>query len=131
MLKKMVAVLLSAVMVIGIGGMEAFAAEKETVQESAIDFAGDAASFSKAIPLAVGNTVNGAITETEEEQVYSFSLASSGRVTLTMTSYMRYYGFDIYDSAGERVWYSYSNYWNENLQYVEKTHSIDLFKGSY
>lgn len=131
MLKKMVAVLLSAVMVIGIGGMEAFAAEKETVQESAIDFAGDAASFSKAIPLAVGNTVNGAITETEEEQVYSFSLASSGRVTLTMTSYMRYYGFDIYDSAGERVWYSYSNYWNENLQYVEKTHSMDLFKGSY
>lgn len=131
MLKKFVAMLLSAVMVIGACGTEVFAAGGEYVQEIEAELVGDAASFSKAIPLAIGNTINGAITETESEQVYSFSLTSSGRVTFDVTSYMRYYELDIYDETGERVWYSGTKYWNDNLQYVTNEHAIDLAKGSY
>lgn len=131
MLKKFVAMLLSAVMVIGACGTEVFATGGEYVQEIEAELVGDAASFSKAIPLAIGNTINGAITETESEQVYSFSLTSSGRVTFDVTSYMRYYELDIYDETGERVWYSGTKYWNDNLQYVTNEHAIDLAKGSY
>lgn len=130
MLKKIVAMLLSMTMVIGVGSINVYAADGEYVQEIGAELVRDAASFSQAIPLTVGNTVNGAITETESEQVYSFSLAMSGRVTLDTTAYMRDQVIKIYDSLGKEIW-SKSNAWNENLQYAKNTYTIDLFKGSY
>lgn len=95
-----------------------------TVQAEDVD-------LSAPIPITIGNTLNGVITEDQRAQVYLFNLPSAGRITFDMESHMKYYSIMIYDFSGNKVWYTDSNKWNENLKYIKKTHTADLTAGSY
>ncbi|MCM1233398.1 MAG: hypothetical protein NC489_25050 [Ruminococcus flavefaciens] len=87
--------------------------------------------LSAAESITMGTTMNGAITEDERAQVYSFSIESAGRITFDMESHMQYYSIIIYDMSGEIAWYTDHNEWNSNLKYVKNTHTADLIGGSY
>lgn len=87
--------------------------------------------FSSAISISLGNTINGSITETVDNRLYSFSLAKSGRVTIDLSSYMQFCSLYIYGSEGGLIWYDENNEWNENLKYFKDTYEIDLTNGTY
>ena len=91
----------------------------------------EATDFSGATKINVGSTVNGSITETVSARVYQFSLASAGRLSIDMTSYMKYYTIQIFDATGSQVWYTYEKEWNGNLKYRQDAYNIDLIAGSY
>lgn len=95
-----------------------------TVQAAGVD-------LSAAMPIVLGNTINGDITEDQSAQVYLFDLASAGRITFDMESHMAHYCIIVYDFAGNEVWYTDRNSWNENLKYIKKIHTADLTAGSY
>ena len=91
----------------------------------------EATDFSGATKINVGSTVNGSITETVSARVYQFSLASAGRLSIDMTSYMKYYTIQIFDATGSQVWYAHEKEWNGNLKYRQDAYNIDLIAGSY
>ena len=87
--------------------------------------------FEKAAKIDMGNMINDSITETVSARVYQFSLASAGRLSIEMTSYMQYYTIQIFDATGAEVWRTTENEWNGNLKYRQDTYNIDLIAGSY
>ena len=87
--------------------------------------------FANPITLAVGTQSSGSITEDNRQRVYAFSLGQSGRMTINMTSYMRYYSMYIYDSTGKNIWETEFNEWNSNLQYRSDAYTVDLENGNY
>ena len=107
-------------------------AEAITVSTNAAELeVEEATDFSGAAKINVGSTVNGSITETVSARVYQFSLASAGRLSIDMTSYMQYYTIQIFDATGSQVWYTYEKEWNGNLKYRQDAYNIDLIAGSY
>ena len=107
-------------------------AEAITVSTNAAELeVEEATDFSGAAKINVGRTVNGSITETVSARVYQFSLASAGRLSIDMTSYMQYYTIQIFDATGSQVWYTYEKEWNGNLKYRQDAYNIDLIAGSY
>ena len=107
-------------------------AEAITVSTNAAELeVEEATDFSGATKINVGSTVNGSITETVSARVYQFSLASAGRLSIDMTSYMKYYTIQIFDATGSEVWYTYEKEWNGNLKYRQDAYNIDLIAGSY
>ena len=107
-------------------------AESITVSTNAAELeVVEATDFSGATKINVGSTVNGSITETVSARVYQFSLASAGRLSIDMTSYMKYYTIQIFDATGSEVWYTYEKEWNGNLKYRQDAYNIDLIAGSY
>ena len=96
-------------------------AEAITVSTNAAELeVEEATDFSGAAKINVGSTVNGSITETVSARVYQFSLASAGRLSIDMTSYMQYYTIQIFDATGSQVWYTYEKEWNGNLKYRQE-----------
>lgn len=87
--------------------------------------------FSSAIPIRMGNTISGSVTETVDNRLYQFTLSESGRVALDLTSYMKYCSMFIYGSDGTLIWYDDNNVWNESLKYFKNTYEIDLTDGVY
>ena len=88
-------------------------------------------SFAEAKSVYMGNTIKGFIAENDRYDIYKTTLSSSGRISLTITSYMKYYCIYVYNSNGEELWYTDFNEWNENLGYRTDTHLLDLERGTY
>lgn len=105
--------------------------QRENLIVKTTDVEAEGSGFNAAMPLTVGGSVNGSITENISEKLYRFSIPSSGRITMTMTSYIEYYSAYIYDNTGECIWKSEYNNWNSNLKYIKDTYEIDLTKGNY
>lgn len=135
MIKKIATALLTVCLLVGIETGTAHAAVPNVdmiqgVHAPRVTRTG-AADLSSAIPISLGTTLNGNITESTKEQVYKFTLSKSGRVTMDMTSYMEYYTILIYDNSGELVWYTDYNKWNVNLKYRQDLQEVDLINGTY
>lgn len=97
-----------------------------TVYDSASD---DTIATANAINM--GDTISGSITENDDLDYYKFQLGSASCVTLNMTSYMKYYSIIIYDSDGEKIWYTDSNVWIESVGYRRDTYNLYLERGTY
>lgn len=136
MKKRILSVVLAVALAFGMNVGTAKAAETnqtvvEPQAEQGAEVRATGASFATATGIAMGQTISGTITEQAAERLYRFALSSSGCVTLNLNSYMEYYTVQVYNSAGEEVWYSDNNKWNENLKYRSDSHKIELTKGSY
>ena len=134
MKKRILSVVLAVALAFGMDAGTARAAEAnqtvvEPQAEQGAEVRATGASFATATTISMGQTVT--ITEQAAERLYRFALSSSGCVTLNLNSYMEYYTVQVYNSAGEEVWYSDYNEWNENLKYRSDSHKIELTKGSY
>ena len=88
-------------------------------------------TIAKAQKMTLGETIDGAITEIGDIDCYTFTISSSGRVTLNMTSYMPYYTLHIYDTEGTELWYSENNEWNSDVGFRKDKYTIDLETGTY
>lgn len=88
-------------------------------------------SFATANHVNPGDTMSGSITETDELDNYRMQISQAGKVTLTMTAYMRVYDIFLYDGDGKEVWKRQENRWNENLQFRSDTYSLYLEAGVY
>lgn len=158
MRKKIVSLLLALCLTAGIGNANVYGAgdtgtaELETMEEVSgsdgiyiagtenalpenlelmVDVKAAGGDFASAIPIRLGNTINDSITETVDNRLYQFAVSESGRVTLDLTSYMKFCSLYIYGSDGKRIWYDEYNEWNENLKYFKDTYEIDLTNGTY
>lgn len=87
--------------------------------------------FSNATSMNVNGTIKGQIALNDPIDIFGFSLSVPGRISLDMTSYMKFYTIVVYDSTGAQVWHTDYNKWNENLEKVQNIHTLDLASGSY
>ena len=88
-------------------------------------------TIAKAQKMTLGETIDGSIAEEGDIDHYSFTISSSGRVTLNITSYMQYYTLHIYDTEGTELWYTDYNEWNSDVGFRKDTHTLDLNEGTY
>lgn len=54
-----------------------------------------------------------------------------GRLTIDITSYMKYYTIKLYNSSGVCIWYTDCNTWNDNLKYRSDIYTLDLSATTY
>ncbi len=87
--------------------------------------------FTEAYTLETNKNLKGQIAINDRYDILKFSLPKAMDVKITMTSYMEYYTLDLYDSAGERIWYTDYNEWNANVGYRKDIHTVTLSSGSY
>lgn len=87
--------------------------------------------FMTAATVSVSGTIRGQIAENDSYDIYQFTVPQDGRISLQMTSYMKYYCINLYDGTGDEIWYTDRNEWNSNLQYRTDTYRIDLLSGKY
>lgn len=89
-------------------------------------------NFNSAVSISLDNNIiNGSITETIDNRLYTFTLEKSGSITLDLTSYMQYCSLYIYGSDGNIIWYDDNNMWNDNLKYYKEIYNIDVTDGIY
>ena len=92
-MKKLLSILLSIVMILSItAGMNltAFAAGNSKVE---------------ATEIQLGQTVNSAITETNDVDWYKFTIPSSGKITVNFVYQMRQFDYKIYEGNSEKPLY--------------------------
>lgn len=101
-----------------------FVSAEETVMEPNNE-------FSQAAVLNVNGTTNGQIASNDREDIFKFTLQEPGRLTIDVTSYMKYYSMKLFDNSGEYLWDTDGNKWNENLEYRSDQHTLDLSASTY
>ena len=80
--------------------------------------------------ISLNKTYTGQLAFNDEYDWYRFTLPSSGRISLTLSSKLRAINVGLYDSAGERLWYEYCSQDTSTGQ-IEKIDPTDLTKGTY
>ena len=88
-------------------------------------------SIPEANLISTNGTVYGNISVSGDEDYYQLNLSSSGRLTIKINSFMKYYCAFIYDDDGERLWYTDDNGWVSTTQKRSDTYTLDLEEGTY
>ncbi|MCL1904246.1 MAG: hypothetical protein FWF94_07505 [Oscillospiraceae bacterium] len=81
--------------------------------------------------IEFNSNVKGQIAINDRADYYSFELLNSGRISLSFTSFMRFYCIILYSSEGHEIWYTDRNEWISTTGQRSDTHKIDLEKGTY
>ena len=81
--------------------------------------------------ITLGDTIDGSIAPEGDIDFYAFELEQSGRITLNMKSYMRYYTLTLYDVSGSQIWNSENNEYNNTVGFRQDNITTDLEKGKY
>lgn len=81
--------------------------------------------------LTLGNSVTGYVSDSNNTNVYRFTVSTPGKVTLNMMSYVSQYDMYLYDNSGTRIWRDEDNYWNSSLEYINDIYNLYLEKGTY
>lgn len=100
-------------------------------QVFALQDSGDNGSAAGAQNFTPGETITGSISEDGDLDFYRFTLSESGRVSLDFTSYMEYYALYLYDTAGNELFITENNQWNETMGYRQDAYTVDLEAGTY
>lgn len=106
--------------------------EEETEESFAMaELAANAGnSLETATPIEFDETVGGAITDNNKVDFYTFTLPSSGRLSLYAPAKFRYVEYDLYDVFGNQVDY-WEPTWNSTTGEALTNTSIDLVAGVY
>lgn len=88
-------------------------------------------SFAAANKISMGNTCIGQISANDDFDTYQFTLPKPGRISLDITSYMKYYCIKLFDDSGKELWYTDENEWTSTLQYRQDQYQIDIESGTY
>ena len=94
-----------------------------------VSAAGD--SIDTATKISLNTNYKGSITEYSDQNVYKFTLDSSGSVKISLTAYVEESRYYIYDENGNDVWHREWNYWNEIKKEYKMNETVDLVKGTY
>ena len=77
------------------------------------------------------STVKGHIAINDRYDFFKIVLPKSGRLTLDITAYMRYYSMYVYDINGTELWKNEYNEWNSTVGFQNEVHNLDLLSGTY
>ena len=80
--------------------------------------------------ISIGTTYTGQIAENDDQDIYKFTLSTSGEVTLTSTAYMKFVYYHIYDADGDSLWDTGLS-WNSTTEQITVDESLDLTAGTY
>ena len=117
--KKHLPILLILLIIISIGGFR-------------ISALGAGNSISSATAISLGSNYSGKITDENTNDFYKFSIPSSGRIDLKLTTYMKYISYNVYNSSGTSIWNGDTYWeWNETSGVGQKLVKIDLTQGTY
>ena len=118
-MKKTLSLLMSLVMLLSI--------------TAGIDFTASAAgnSISNATSISFDTQYNGYITNSNDKDVYKFTLSNSGRINIVLKANIHVTNFYIYDSDGATISEYKYRYWNDNTQQMTLDENLDLTKGTY
>lgn len=81
--------------------------------------------------LTLGNSVTGHVSDSNNTNVYRFTVSTPGKVTLNMMSYVERYTMILYDSSGKEIWSRWNQHWNSSLEYINDVWNLYLEKGTY
>ena len=81
--------------------------------------------------IHLGETINGLIAMNDAMDFYKFTIANSGKVSLDITAYMRYYTISLYDMEGTLLYDVYDKEFNSTVGFRNDKYDIYLEKGSY
>lgn len=85
-----------------------------------------ASNISSAVPISLGTTQSGRITEAEQVNYFSFYLPSAGQVKLNVENYLGYgMGYQIYSSNNKRTIYE------SPINSIRESFNLGLDKGTY
>jgi glucan-binding YG repeat protein/Tfp pilus assembly protein PilX len=118
------------------GSVEVEAAGVETAEEipvadeETIAWDGAFSGASSASSIIVGNRVSGSITSSNYKDYYKFTLSSSGKFTLTVSTPMRYVSVRVYDADGYSL-LSKTADMDTTMGENEHTYTLDLTSGTY
>lgn len=93
-----------------------------------VSAAGD--SIGSATPVTFGPTYTGNISETNQKDFYSFTISTSGRITVSTKAFMKWIYCYLYDADGKTLRDS-NPQWNSNTEIITEEWSIDLTSGTY
>jgi chitinase len=88
-------------------------------------------SISTARSISFGTTVNGQVSINNRADFYSFELRNSGRISISITSFMQFYCIVLYNGEGQEIWKTDYNEWISTTGQRSDTHQIDLERGTY
>ncbi len=81
--------------------------------------------------LVLGGSASGQISINDNLDYYKFHVPSDGKLTLDMTSYMRYYVIILFDQDGKQIWYTDYNEWTATVGYRNDVYNLYLEPGAY
>ncbi len=81
--------------------------------------------------IVLAQTINGLIASNDRMDFYQFTIDNSGKISLDVTSYMKYYTIIIYDTEGTELWKTNDNEYNSTVGFRNDKYGIYLEKGTY
>ena len=72
-------------------------------------------SAAKAQPVEFGQTVEAEISTNDDFDFYKFTLPESGRLSIDVTSHMKWYTLTLYDADGKQLAYAKDKKWNGKI----------------
>ena len=88
-------------------------------------------SIADATSISFGNYYTGSLTETNTNDVYKFTISSSGRIKIDLTAYIEKTNYFIYDVKGNKIWEAWGQYWNDVSKEYNMDETVDLTSGTY
>ena len=76
-------------------------------------------------------TIMGQIAMNDSKDFFEFTLAKDMNLTVDFTSYMPYYAIQLYNNAGDRIWYDDRNACDPASKSRHDLHTISLTAGTY
>lgn len=125
--KKYAVSLLIAGLLLLFGQQAAFAVDTTMATEKGID-AGN--SISDAVKIALGNTYEGNISDTNSRDFYAFTLVRPAKVTINASAHVKYISYKIYNEAGEEL-FLWRPTWNSSTRVSTVNESPHLQAGTY
>lgn len=80
--------------------------------------------------ISINKSYTGQLALNDSKDIYKFILKKAINITLSVTAYIDYTEYYLYDSNGKEVWSSSYNYWDSTGKMVMNT-DLSLAKGTY
>ncbi|MDY3937113.1 MAG: InlB B-repeat-containing protein, partial [Oscillospiraceae bacterium] len=87
--------------------------------------------ISTACSVKFDTLYKGQIASNDDKDMYVFSIAESGKVTLNINAYCYRLNYILYDENGDAIWSQNDIEWDSNSKQSQRTYTLDLVSGKY
>lgn len=87
--------------------------------------------ISTACAVEFDTLYKGQIASNDDRDMYGFSIAESGKVTLNINAYCYSLNYILYDENGDTIWSQNDIEWDSNSKQSQRTYTLDLVSGKY
>lgn len=87
--------------------------------------------ISTACSVEFDTLYKGQIASNDDKDMYVFSIAESGKVTLNINAYCYRLNYILYDENGDAIWSQNDIEWDSNSKQSQRTYTLDLVSGKY